>query len=118
MNWDLGFQGLALLAAMSVAFGGAAHLIAARRTTPWLWAIAGTAFLLAGLFASEVLFGWATAAELAPNIDGLSFDEALLAGVVTGVASIVVTWRLASVQRNDEPASTSAIANGSSTQLR
>jgi hypothetical protein len=39
----------------------------------------GSAFFVAGLLISEVWFGSAAQADLQPNIDGLSRDEALLA---------------------------------------
>ena len=38
------------------------------------------------------MFGWATADDLQPNIDGLSFDEVLLFGLVPGIVAVVVTW--------------------------
>ena len=44
---------------------------------------------MVGVLISEVWFGWATEAELPPNIDGLSFDETLL-GVSAGVVVLVV----------------------------
>lgn len=91
MQWDLGLQGLGLLAAMSVAFGVVAQLLVGRSTTRWLWLIAAAAYLLGGLVASEIWFGWATQAELQPNIDGLSFDEALLSGLVSGVLGVLLT---------------------------
>ena len=91
MQWDLGLQGIGLLAAMSLGFGVVAQLLFGRSTTRWLWLIAATAYLLGGLVASEVWFGWATQAELQPNIDGLSFDEALLAGLVSGVVAVLLT---------------------------
>ena len=49
-------------------------------------------FLVAGLITSEVWFGWATEEELQPNIDGLSFDEVLLIGLLPGIAAVLVTW--------------------------
>jgi hypothetical protein len=93
MQWDLGIAGLGLLLAMSLVFGLLAQLAfgraqAARR---WVGAIAAAAFFVCGLMASEVWFGWATEEELQPNIDGLSFDEALLFGLLGGVASVLVT---------------------------
>jgi hypothetical protein len=42
-----------------------------------------------GLFVSEV---WATQEELQPDIDGLSFDEVLLFGLVSGIMTVLVTW--------------------------
>ncbi|HEX9635562.1 MAG TPA: hypothetical protein VGB34_08805 [Candidatus Limnocylindria bacterium] len=92
MQWDLGLQGLGLLIVMSLGFGAIAQLVVGRVTTRWLWLIAAATYFVAGLFTSEVWFGWATEAELQPNIDGLSFDEALLGGLVAGILAVLATW--------------------------
>ena len=89
MRWDLGPQGLALLLAMSLAFGVIAQIIG-RTVTRWMWLIATPAFFAMGLFTSEVWFGWATEEELQPNIDGLSFDEVFL-GLIPGIAALLIT---------------------------
>ena len=91
MQWDLGLQGLGLLLLMSLAFGGLAQLLGGRRVTRWMWAIAGATYFVGGLLISEVWFGWATEEELQPNVDGLSFDEVLLIGLLPGVAAVLVT---------------------------
>jgi hypothetical protein len=91
MQWDLGVQGMGLLVLMSVVFGALAQLVAGRSTTRWLWLIAAGAYFVGGLFVSEVWFGWANEEELQPNIDGLSFDEVLLLGLVPGVVAVLVT---------------------------
>jgi hypothetical protein len=91
MQWDLGLQGMALLLGMSLAFGTLAQLVAARATTHWLWLIAAGTFFVTGLLTSEVWFGWATEEDLQPNIDGLSFDEVLLFGLLAGTASVLIT---------------------------
>ena len=91
MRWDLGPQGMLLLVAMSFGFGIIAQLVAGRATTRWLWLIAAAGYFVGGLFISEVWFGWATQAELQPNIDGLSFDEVLLIGLVPGIVTVLVT---------------------------
>ena len=58
-----------------------------------LAAVSGAvAFFVGGIVASEVIFSWATAAELQPQIDGLSFDEALLGGLVVGVPVVLLAW--------------------------
>ena len=88
MQWDLGVQGLGALAVMSLAFGLFAQLVLGRAMTDWVWLIAAAAYFAVGLFISEVWFGWATAEELQPNIDGLSFDEVLL-GLVPGVLVVL-----------------------------
>ena len=93
MQWDLGMLGVVVLLAMSLGFGLLAQLVAgrAKTTTRWLWLIAAGAFFVVGLVTSEVWFGWATEEDLQPNIDGLSFDETLLFGLLAGVASVVIT---------------------------
>lgn len=90
MEWDLGLQGFALLLLMAFGFGIVAQLAAGRAATRSLWLITAAIYLVSGLFISEVWFGWATAEELQPNIDGLSFDEVLLIGLVPVVVTIVV----------------------------
>ena len=104
MEWDLGFQGLSLLLAMSVGFGAIAQLLMWRATTHWLWLIAGGTYFLSGLFVSEVWFGWATEEDLQPNIDGLSFDEVLLFSTLAGVLAMFVTWFVTRRTRHNRPA--------------
>jgi formate hydrogenlyase subunit 3/multisubunit Na+/H+ antiporter MnhD subunit len=94
MQWDLGLQGLGLLIAMSLGFGVIAQLVMGRATTRWLWLIGTVGYFVGGLFTSEVWFGWATEEELQPNIDGLSFDEVLLFGLITGIVTVLATWYL------------------------
>ncbi|HJQ94116.1 MAG TPA: hypothetical protein VJ935_00210 [Acidimicrobiia bacterium] len=90
MQWDLGWQGLGLLVLMALGFGVIAHLLVGRTTARWLWLVAASAYFLSGLFISEVWFGWATQAELQPNIDGLSFDEVLGIALIPGIAAVVI----------------------------
>ena len=92
MQWDLGLQGLGLLVAMSLGFGVAAQLVVRTAATRWLWLIAAAGYFVGGLFISEVWFGWATQEELQPNIDGLSFDEVLLIGLVPGIVTVLTVW--------------------------
>lgn len=94
MTWDLGLQGLGVLALMSIAFGIIAVPIVGLHPRLWVWLIATAAYFVTGLFISEVWFGWATEEELQPNIDGLSFDEVLLIGLIPGVAAVLVTRRV------------------------
>jgi hypothetical protein len=103
MHWDLGLQGLGLLAVMSLGVGAIAQLIVGHWTTRWLWAIVAATYFVSGLLISEVWFGWATQAELQPNVDGLSFDEVLLFGLVPSIAVIVLTWYLARSGRRHMP---------------
>lgn len=111
MQWDLGLQGFAVLVGMSLAFGLVAQLIVGRATSRWLWLIASGAYFVGGLVVSEMLFGWATAEELQPNIDGLSFDEVLLLGLIPGVAAIVIT-RLVTHRSHATGRMTSSSARG------
>jgi hypothetical protein len=90
MQWDLGFGGLALLALMSVVGGICAQLIVNTRGARWVAPAFAGAYFVLGLVVSEVWFGWATEEELQPNIDGLSFDEVLLAALPVFVGALVV----------------------------
>ena len=101
MEWDLGLWGVAYLLAMSLVFGGVAHLVAGRVTTKWLWLIAAFGFFVLGLVISEVFFGWATAEDLQPNIDGLSRDEVLL-GAVPAMAAVLFARRWVLRRHGDE----------------
>ena len=91
MEYDLGLQGLGILVGLSVVFGVIAHLILGRDTW-WMWLVGTIGYFLGGLIASEVFFSWATVEFLQPQIDGLSFDEALLGGLVVGVPAVVLAW--------------------------
>lgn len=92
MTFDLGLQGLAILGALSLGFGVIAHLVGAKATTQWLWLIAAAGSFIGGLLVSEVMFATATEDQIQPIIDGLAFDEALLGGLVVGVAVVLATW--------------------------
>ena len=99
MEWDLGLIGLGVLALLSLGFGLLAQVVAARYTTRWLGLIAAAAYFICGLFISEAWFGWATEEELQPNIDGLSFDEVLLAWI-PGIAVLLVIRYVARKRRH------------------
>ena len=94
MQWDIGIQGLGTLLLLAVAFGLFAQVLFLDRELWWVGLLAGGAFFLAGVLISEGLFGWATAEELQPNIDGLSFDEVLVLFLV-GVPVLLVARYLA-----------------------
>lgn len=103
MQWDLGPAGLGLLLTMALAFGLLAQVVAGRWAgTRLLWLVSATTYAVAGLLISEWWFGWATEEELQPNIDGLSFDEVLLIGLLPGIASVLVT-RYVVRRRDREP---------------
>jgi len=93
MTWDLGLQGIGVLAAMAILFGLFAEVVAARYTTPRVGVIAAVGFFVCGLAISEAWFGWATAEELQPNVDGLSFDEVLLAWL-PGIPAVLIARRV------------------------
>ncbi len=90
VQWDLGVQGVGLLLVMAVVFGLAVQLVWGRAGWPWLWPAAAVAGFGSGILISEVWFGWATEEELQPNIDGVSYDETLLALLLTALAVLVV----------------------------
>jgi len=98
-----------VLVLVSLGFGGIAQLIGGRTITRWLWLIASALYFLAGLFISEVWFGWATERELQPNIDGLSFDEVLI-GLVPGMLAVLVAKKV-SRSRRSHPSHRSRIAH-------
>ena len=95
MQWNLGLVGLLYLAAMSIVFGLLAQLLAWRAAPKWLWAVVSVVYFGVGLLVSEFWFGWATEADLQPNIDGLSRDEVLLIGLVPVAVAVVVTRLMA-----------------------
>jgi len=103
MEWDLGLAGVGVLIGMSLAFGLLAQLLAGRGTTRWMWLIGGGAFFVVGLLISEAWFGWATEEDLQPNIDGLSFDETLLAIFPCIVVVLVVRWLVRRRHRSTPP---------------
>jgi hypothetical protein len=86
-----------VLAALSLGFGVVAGLIVGKGVAYRLVATAITtvACFGVGLVTSEVLFGWATAEELQPNVDGLSRDEVLLSSVLTTAVVVLVMRHLA-----------------------
>jgi hypothetical protein len=113
MQWDLGIQGLGVLVATSIGFGLIAHLIL-RKKSGWVWVIAAAAFFAVGLIVSEVWFGWATEQELQPNIDGLSFDEVLLAALISLVAvGVIRYWTHRKATRQSGPGEAERKAVGS-----
>jgi hypothetical protein len=98
VNYDLGNYGLQILLGFSFGFGAIAQLIAGRAATRWLWLFGAAGWFIGGLFASEVLFANATEAEIQPIIYGLAYDEALLGGLIGGVAVALVVWLVARTQ--------------------
>jgi hypothetical protein len=104
VQWDLGAQGLALLVAMSLAFGAFTQLAFLGRGAWWAGVVATVGALLLGLIVSEVWFGWATEVELQPNIDGLSFDEVLVSYLIGGVIVLVARYMTRDRTREPTPA--------------
>jgi hypothetical protein len=64
----------------------------------------GATYFVAGLFVSEVWFGWATEEDLQPNIDGLSRDEVLLIALWPAIAAVLFARFLS--KRRQPPAAT------------
>jgi hypothetical protein len=97
MQWDLGLEGVSLLAGISLGFGVLAGLLVGR---DWAYRLMATAVTTiasfgVGLLTSEWMFGWATEEELQPNVDGLSRDEVLLSSLLTTAAIVLVMRYLA-----------------------
>jgi hypothetical protein len=92
VQWDLGIQAVALLVVMSLAFGAFTQLVFWGRGVWWVGLAAAALSFVVGLVISEVWFGWATAEELQPNIDGLSFDEVLIGYLIGGVIVLVLRY--------------------------
>jgi hypothetical protein len=92
MEWDLGIYGLLVLGVMSLAFGAIAALVTWTTASHWIGVAGAATYFVSGLFISEVLYGWATEEELQPNIDGLSFDEVLLFGLIPSVIVVAGMW--------------------------
>lgn len=92
VRWDLGIEGVGLLAAMSLGFGLIAHLIVGRGVTRWLWLVSAIAYFVAGIAVSEVWFGWATEEDLQPNIGGLSVDEVHLVTFAGLLAALIARY--------------------------
>lgn len=97
MQWDLGLEGVSLLAAISFCFGVLAGLLVGRGWAHRLVATAITtvACFCVGLLTSEWVFGWATEEELQPNVDGLSRDEVLLSSLLTTALVVLIMRYLA-----------------------
>jgi hypothetical protein len=94
VTWDLGPQALLVLVVMSVGFGIITQAILWNTGVRLAWLIGMLAFFVIGILVSEVWFGWATAEELQPNIDGLSFDEVLIALLVSALLVVGVRFLL------------------------
>jgi hypothetical protein len=92
MVFDMGLTGLGILAALALGFGALAQVITWRSGTRWMWLVAAVGWFIGGLFVSEVMFATYAEAEIQPIIDGLAFDEALLGGLVVGLAVALATW--------------------------
>ncbi|HSK51415.1 MAG TPA: hypothetical protein VLA44_01570 [Clostridia bacterium] len=91
MDFDIGIQGFGILLVISLIFGLVAQLVG-RNWTRWLWLAAAAGWFAGGLFASEVLWGDMTEAEIQPIIDGLAFDESLLGGLIGGLLVVLAAW--------------------------
>lgn len=95
MQYDLGSTAQIIVILFAIGFGAVVQLIVGNRATRWLWLTAAVGWLVGAVFMSEVLFATATVDEIQPIIDGLAFDEALLGGLLGGVAAVLLTWAAA-----------------------
>ena len=92
MVYDIGNYGVQILIGFAFGFGAIAQLLAGRHANRWLWLGGVAGWIVGGVVASEVLVGKMTVEEIQPIIDGLAFDEALLGGLVGGLAAVVSMW--------------------------
>lgn len=88
MQWDIGLQGVGILAVISLVFGVLMQFLG-RAESPWLWLVAAAGWFVGGLIASEYVVGTMTEDEIQPIIDGLAFDEALLGGLIVGIPTAI-----------------------------
>jgi hypothetical protein len=102
MQYDLGFQGLAVLVICAVAFGICVGFVG-RSVTLWIGFFAAIGWFVGGLLTSEVMFATAAETELQPIIDGLAFDESLLGGLIVGSFAAIATWLVARGGRSHRP---------------
>jgi uncharacterized membrane protein len=102
MQFDLGFQGLAILTICAVAFGLVVEIVG-RSVTVWIGLIAAIGWFVGGLLTSEVMFATVTEEELQPIIDGLAFDESLLGGLIVGSLAAIATWLAARGGQSHRP---------------
>ncbi|HEY6013877.1 MAG TPA: hypothetical protein VIU37_07715 [Candidatus Limnocylindrales bacterium] len=91
MQFNLGLQGLGILAACSLGFGVVAQIVG-RSAGRWMWLVAAVGWFVGGLFMSEVMFATATEGDIQPIIDGLAFDESLLGGLIVGTLAAIAAW--------------------------
>lgn len=91
MHVDLGLQGLGILIACSLIFGAAAQALFWRSMPRWLWIVAAASYLVFGFVISEAMFANATEEDIQPIIDGLAFDESLLA-IFPAALVVLLAW--------------------------
>ena len=106
MRFEIGLVGVGLLIVLSLAFGAIAHMAASGTASRWMWLTGAAGWFVGGLVASEVLFGTSTENDIQPIIDGLAFDEALLGGLVLGLAVVAATWLATRRDRTHGPMAT------------
>jgi len=84
---SLELLGWLVVALVALVFGVAVQLIGEARTG-YEWLIAGIAFAVGAVFASEVIVAWRT---FEPVWEGLALVPALIGGLVVGVVVDVAT---------------------------
>lgn len=98
VTYNLEGLGLNILIGFAFGFGAIAQLIIGNRSSSWLWLIGAIGWFVGGLVASEIIVGTMTIDEIQPIVGGLAFDEALLGGLIGGVAALAVTWLVTRAQ--------------------
>ncbi|HEY4632733.1 MAG TPA: hypothetical protein VIH00_02355 [Candidatus Limnocylindrales bacterium] len=102
MSFDMGPTGIGWLIVISLLFGVITQVVLGAGTR-WMWLIGAGAWLIGGLFFSEVVFGTFTEDEIQPIIDGLALDESLLGGLLVGVPTVLLTWYVTRQRRIHPP---------------
>jgi hypothetical protein len=84
MAWDLGIEGLLVLAALSIGVGLLAQLVSGPHAPTWLWVRVSAVYFVVGAWITDAWFGWATT-------DQLTLEDMFLVGLAPIPAVVLVT---------------------------
>jgi hypothetical protein len=84
VDWDLGLEGLLLLAAASIGVGLVTQLVFAPSAPLRLWITVSVVYFVVGVWITDAWFGWTTT-------DELSFEDLLLIALAPMPAVVLVT---------------------------